>query len=111
MQKANLATFKALSRAAGVSEWQIEQLRQGKAAQMRVEPLYRISQALQISLETLLSQFSEFASVQTAAPTISQDTLQQEYDRLQTQLNQQRELLQQEFQQATLQKLESLILQ
>lgn len=111
MTQVNLSSFRALSRVAGVSVWQVEQLRQGKAARMQAKFLYKLSRALQVSLEALLSQFSEMTLSQTPAPAASQEALQREYDRLQAQLNQQQELLQQEFQQATLQKLESLILQ
>ena len=49
MQKVGCTSFKSLSLAAGVSQWQILQLRRGKIRQMRVEVLLKISQVLQIS--------------------------------------------------------------
>lgn len=131
MQQAEIPSFKALGRAAGVSDWQIEQLRQGKAAQMRVEVLVRLSTALQVSLLDLLEKFSELPSNlsqphpnqlidlqsnplparQSEAALAELDRLRQEYQRLQTQLEQQKTTLQQEFQQTTLRLLESWLIQ
>lgn len=124
MQPLGFFSFKALSLAANVSDWQIEQLRRGKAAQMRAEPLCKLSQALQISLAELLATFSELqlselppSNLDTSPSASSGETLatlaqlEQEYQRLQTQLMQQRENLQQEFRQSSLQILESWLLQ
>lgn len=107
---------------AQVSDWQIEQLRRGKADQMRAGVLIRLSQALQVSLDALLIQFSEssISSLPSAEPQVSEPPtsleveishLKQEYQRLQTQLAHQRDTLHQEFQQASLQILESWLLQ
>ena len=57
MQKAGFASFKALSLAAGVSPWQILQLRRGKIALMRVEVLVKLSQVLQVSWTELVETF------------------------------------------------------
>ena len=130
MQQAEIPSFRALSQAANVSEWQVEQLRRGKAAEMRVDRLHRLSQALRISLVELVSQFSELRvsesqsldSSKTQETAIQEDrttkegsvdetALKQEYQRLQTQLLQQKESLRQEFQQASLHILESWLLQ
>lgn len=112
MQPLNLPSFKALSRTAGVSEWQVKQLRQGRAAQMQAEPLFKLSQTLQISLNELLAQFSNLP-LQLSNPGSSQQLshLQQEYRRLEAQLAEQKQTLQQEFQRSSLQTLESLLLQ
>jgi DNA-binding Xre family transcriptional regulator len=125
MQPIGLNSFRALSRAAGVSEWQVELLRKGQVAQMRVEILLKLSRVLQLSISELVERFSSSPiDPSEAAPTLkhrseSIDThqqealqqLRQEYQRLQTQLEQQRATLEQEFQQATLQILESWLLQ
>lgn len=117
MQQVNLSSFKALSLAAGVSEKQIRQLRQGKIATTRVESLQKLSRVLHVSIADLLNTFSEDASAQSSGGHVpvqnSQEleTLRQEYDRLQTKLEQQKQELWQEFQQASLQALESLLLQ
>ena len=132
MQQVKISSFRALSQQAGVSSWQIKQLRQGQIAQMRLEPLIKLSQALGITVIELLEQFGspvKLAKMETsevaedaaiassrqdyqakeAADQIS--ALQQEYQRLQAQLAQQEVSLQQKFQQDTLQAIESWLLQ
>ena len=113
LQQASLPSLKALSRAADVSEWQVKQLSKGQAAKMRVEALHKLAQALQVSIVELVANFSELACSRyplgVAPPTLP--NLQQEYQRLQLQLEQQQETLQQEFQNASLQILESWLIQ
>ncbi|MEH1951942.1 MAG: nucleotide exchange factor GrpE [Nostoc sp.] len=116
MQQLSISSFKALSRAAGVSERQILRLRQGKLEQMRVDVLLKLSSVLQMPLNELIATFSTVELLEEkTAPT--QELLQEitnlrrEYDRSQLQLEQQREILLQELQQSTLQLLESLLLQ
>ncbi|MEH2078020.1 MAG: nucleotide exchange factor GrpE [Nostoc sp.] len=116
MQRVDISSFKALSRAAGVSEYQISRLRQGKLEQMRVEVLLKLSLILQMPLNELVVTFStgellqdKTASIQELLQEIAD--LKKEYQRSQLQLEQQREILVQEFQQSTLQLLESLLLQ
>jgi molecular chaperone GrpE (heat shock protein)/DNA-binding Xre family transcriptional regulator len=121
MQRLGVSSFKVLSQRAGVSEWQIRQLRQGRADQMQVIYLDRLSQALNIPLIELVNSFSNL-SIQSAQPeSISESVsesvpdpgtdLRQDYQRLQTQLIQQREMLWQEFQRSTLEAIESWLLQ
>jgi len=116
MQKLGISSFKALSRAAGVSERQLLRLRQGKLEQMRVDVLLKLSPVLQMPLNELIATFSNAELLQEkAAPT--QDLLEEiadlrkEYQRSQQQIEQQREILLQEFQESSLQLLESLLLQ
>ena len=59
MHKQNISSFKALSKVAGVSEYQIQRLRKGEIQQMRLEFLVKLSQALQIDLNELINDFSE----------------------------------------------------
>jgi molecular chaperone GrpE (heat shock protein) len=108
LQQAEIPSLKALSRAAGVSEWQVKQLSRGQAAKMRVEPLSQLAQALQVSLAELVGMFSELAIAPSETTT---SNLQQEYQRLQNQLQQQQTLLQQDFQNTSLQILESWLIQ
>ncbi len=108
MQRVSISSFKALSRQAGVSERQVKRLRYGELTQMRVETLLKISQALQVSLTELLETFGEMKLTQEQD---SQIAWQQEYQRLLVQHQQQRESLMQEFQQSSLQVLESWLLQ
>ena len=104
MQQAGFSSFKSLAQAAAVSERQIRQIRRGDLSQLRLEILQKLSQALGLSLTELLASFD-------LAPSPAIEALQQEYDRLQAQLAQQQQELRQEFQQSSLQILESLLLQ
>jgi len=104
MQQAGFSSFKAFSQKAGVSKRQLMHLRQGQLSQMRVDTLLKISQALQVSVTELLEIFGEVKLTQATEKPIN---LQQEYQRLQEQIVQQRASLMQEFQQSSLQVLES----
>lgn len=118
MHAVHLSSFKRLSQSAGVSEWQVQQLRQGRANQMRLEPLFKLSQVLQIPLSQLVDTFAEgIASspaetpTSAALPEVDVTSLRQEYERLKVQLTEQRESLWQEFQHTTLHALESWLIQ
>jgi DNA-binding Xre family transcriptional regulator len=108
MQRVGISSFKGLSRKAGVSEWQVRQLRQGHIDQMRVNSLRKIAQALEVSLADLLNTFTtEAPTANAVTPTAELAALKLEYQRSQTQLAEQRDQLWQEFQQTTLQAIES----
>lgn len=123
MQRVGISSFKNLSRAASVSERQILSLRQGKLKQMKVEVLLKISEILQISLTELIETFAD-SNCPPHPESLQKNTknshnvntnqkitdLQREYERLTLKLEQQREVLQQEFQQSSLRILESLLL-
>lgn len=116
MQQVGLRSLRELSRQAGVSRWQVQQLRFGKALQMRGESLLKLSAALQIPLADLVSQFAEVELTpqerqETKDTTRKIDSYQAEYQRLKTEIAQQREMLMQEFQQSGLQILESWLKQ
>lgn len=122
MQEQDISSFKALSKIAGVSEYQIQRLRKGEIQQMRLEFLVKLSQALQIDLGELINNFSEkivikqfqqfqqsASTQQSSSPEITE--LNKEYERLQKQLENQEQLLLSQFQQSSLQILESLLIQ
>lgn len=115
MHKVNIPSFRYLSRVAGVSQWQISQLRQGNISNIRLSVLLNISQALQISLDELLLIFSFPQHNAKSQKYLSEqqqiEELKKEYQRLSLTLSQQQEVLQQQFQQSSLQILESLLLQ
>lgn len=116
MQQVGIASFKALARDSGVSERQVMRLRRGEVKQMRVETLLKLSQALQVSLTQLVTTFSEVElSGENVTPSAQSNQayadLKQEYQRSQLLLEQQRQTLWQEFQQSSLQVLESWLLQ
>jgi transcriptional regulator with XRE-family HTH domain len=108
MQQAGLSGDRELSQKAGVSEIQLSRLRRGLALQTRADILLKISQALQISLTELLATLApDYVELEKAPPT----ALEQEYQRLQASIEQQRESLMEEFQLSSVQILESWMLQ
>lgn len=108
MQGVGVSSFRQLSRISGISERQLKRLRQGLVLQMRVGELQKLSEALQVPVSQLLTTFSvgEITSHDEGLAA-----LRQEYQRLQQQLEKQREKLEQEFQLSSLQVLESWLLQ
>ena len=121
MQRVGFASFKSLSHAASVSQWQILQLRRGKIGQMRLQVLVNLAEVLQISWPELVETFS-FGNLSSSfnktqpfnhnIDLLKQITnLQVEYERITLSMGQQREVLKQEFQRSSLQILESLLLQ
>ncbi|MEG5036677.1 helix-turn-helix domain-containing protein [Microcoleus sp. AT3-D2] len=108
MEQAGLSSDRELSKKAGVSDIQLSRLRRGLALQTRADILLKISQALQISLTELLATLTpNYVELEQAPPT----ALEQEYQRLQASIKQQRESLMQEFQLSSVQILESWMLQ
>lgn len=106
MQRAGIADFKALRLQARVSKQQVLLLRQGLGAQMRLENLQKIAKALQVPPGELL------AILLDGEPTaVTAAQLQEECDRLRSQLDFQRQELLQEFQRESLQALESWLVQ
>lgn len=111
MQLVGVSSFKALSRKAGVSERQVMRLRRGEVMQMQVENLLKLSQALQVPVSELLATFCDRQiNWTTGSPEVSA-TLQQEYQRLLEQMEEQRQSLMQEFVQSSLEVLESWLIQ
>lgn len=128
MQRRGITSFKSLAKITGVSVQKLQQLRRGNLQKFRLEELQQLSQVLAISLASLLTTFAGVAldshgleqdSVQDLAqdsrPQIPESPqialLRQEYQRLQNQIQEQRSHLLQEFQQTSLQTLETWLLQ
>lgn len=133
MQLRGISTFKQLSQKAAISAKQVMRLRRGQVSQMRLETLDKLSQVLQVSIADLMTMFmtdrednpevpKAAAELQTKPqenalttpleePTASESAIHREYQRLQTQLIQQRDEIWQEFQQSSLQTLEPWLLQ
>lgn len=126
MQTVGLPSFRALAEAAGVSNWQVRQLRRGNVSVMRLAALQKLSQALNLSLPDFLQQFTnelpDQSSVQTLAPTSNVSataqasstaaaepdaSLKREYERLQRQLETQKSELEEAFQRESLRQIES----
>ncbi len=106
MQSVGINTYAELCQTTGVTEKVIRRLRRGAIGQMQIGTLQKIARGLNLSAADLLAQFTS-----TSTDTAATSDLQREYDRLQTQLTIQRETLLQEFQQSSLQTLESWMLQ
>lgn len=111
MQQVDISTFSQLSKNSGVSQEQLRRLRQGKVLQMRGSVLLKLSETLEVSLQELITKFSETITITKPAETSSLIDIKQEYQRLEKQLANQEEELAQKWQQSSLQILESLLLQ
>ncbi len=111
MQRVGISSFKALASTAGVSQRQIMRLRRGELGQMRVDTILKLAQVLQVPINVLVITFSIFDPAQPATEAKTIATLKHEYQKLQNQLEQQKQTLLQEFQHSTLQVLESCLLQ
>ena len=113
MQQVGVSSYKALTQVAGVSDRQLLRLRRGEVGQMRVDVLLKLSQVLKVSLKELVVNFSSGEFFDATPPEESQAIadLKREYERLQAQLDTQRQELCQEFQQSSLQVMESWLLQ
>ncbi len=109
MQNANISSYRELSQKARVSELQLMRLQRGLASRMRVDILLKISQALGITLTELLTNFAP--ELIKKSPETSTSAVEQEYNNLQKELEQQKQFLMQEFQQSSLQILESWLQQ
>ncbi|BAU44606.1 nucleotide exchange factor GrpE [Leptolyngbya sp. O-77] len=117
MQQAGIPSFAALAHQAGVSAWQIDQLRRGSVLKLRVGAIAQLSQALNTSISDLIATFSgsppvarpDLHSTSKAARSESLTTLQKEYERLQRQVEQQTAEAVQSCQRAALLQLEPLL--
>ena len=113
MQRLGVSSYKVLAKTAGVSDRQLLRLRRGELNRMRVDVLLKLSQALQVSVTELVVTFSPATEQpppeEESTPAVAQ--LKKEYERLQAQLDTQRQELWLEFQQSSLQVIESWLLQ
>ena len=109
MEQVGINSIGQLGNVAEVSERQIIRLQYGLLPKLPVETLLKLSQALQVTPHQLLTQFAPESIPDTEGTDV--DSLKQEYQRLQQQMEQQRDTLRQEFQQVSLQALESWLVQ
>ena len=106
MQKVGINSFKQLYRSTGTSANTICKLRSGEIGTLRWQTLVKISSVLQIPVIEFIDTFGDRVSGSNQHELA---TLQQEYQHLQHQFQQQRETLQAEFQYQSLQTLESFL--
>jgi molecular chaperone GrpE (heat shock protein) len=118
MQQANIADVRELSKIAGVSELQLIRLQLGLIAQMPLTTILKIARGLKISGDKLLTIFMpDYASDKTETTPVSEDNTvtetfwKHEYQRLEAEVARQQDFLKQEFQQTSLETIESWLLQ
>jgi molecular chaperone GrpE (heat shock protein) len=133
MATAGVSSYRSLSKATGVSLWQLQQLRQGKIQQMRLEPLQKLSTHFQLSIGEFIHLFEgstaesqpdihaqrpqrlDSEAIATPSGETQSDRpyaeLKAEYDRLKQHVDQQRQQVAADQIQAALHTLESWMLQ
>ncbi len=115
LEKAGFKNCQELSQNTGISQWQLTRLQYGLMHRMTLETILNIASALNISLEQLIATFVPESKYpqdwQPQQENRDSGIENQEYQRLQQTIAQQRETLELEFQTASLQALESWLLQ
>ena len=115
MTSAGVSSLRSLAAQSSVSRRQIERLRRGEAHLLAVRDALQLAQFLQLSLPTLLQQFSdvrtEIEETEALSTANTNVAFRLEYQRLEDKLAQARSQLQQEFQAEALNILEPLLLQ
>jgi molecular chaperone GrpE (heat shock protein) len=113
MARVAISNLEELSRVANVSELQIRRLQYGLIGKMSVETIIKLAAALQLSVEQLLAQFTKLntSSASNTTQDESSQPWQQEYQQLQQEMTRQTEMLQSQFQQASIQTIESWLIQ
>ena len=115
LEQAGLKNSQELAKTTGISQWQLTRLQYGLMHRIPLETILNLSATLNISLEQLITTFipeSKYPNNwQPQAETTGSAGQNQEYQRLQNTLEQQQETLEQEFRNASLQAIESWLLQ
>ena len=116
MKQVNVANIEELSNVSGVSELQIRRLQYGLIYKISVETLVKLAAALQISISQMLDKFTQPAELlpkesSDVVPQQSAQFWQQEYQQLESKMAQQAETLSSQFQQDSIQTIESWLIQ
>ncbi len=117
MQQVNVSSLEELSSIAGVSRLQLIRIQRGLILNLSVRTISKVAKALQISVDKLIETFVSPTETDVKSPQHQpmEDpkvaSLKQEYQRLRAAMAQQRESLTEEFQQASIQTIESWLLQ
>jgi transcriptional regulator with XRE-family HTH domain len=120
MQQVGIVDINDLSQRAKVSRLQVIRIQQGLILNISVGAIAQIAQVLKISVDSLLKIFvspdiaPDHLSPTPATPDLTPDALvacRQEYQRLQQEMTQLQETLKAEFQQTSLETIESWLLQ
>ena len=115
MQQVDISDLEELSQEANVARLQLIRIQRGLICNLSVGAIARIAKALNVSIDSLVETFVE-QSTENVHPqkTENRDALtacQQEYQKLQQEMLQQQEFLEAEFQKASLETIESWLLQ
>ncbi|MBW4534162.1 MAG: helix-turn-helix domain-containing protein [Pleurocapsa minor HA4230-MV1] len=117
MQQVGIADLNELSQVAKVARLQLIRIQQGLILNLSLGAIARIAKALDVSVDSLLQTFVEqpqVSSEQAVTSSQQDDALiacRQEYQKLQQEMTQLQQTLQVEFQQASLETIESWLLQ
>jgi len=107
MQRVGINSFRQLYQAIGTSDRTIRKLRSGELGTLRWQTLVKIASILQIPVTELIETFETQSNLTSDRQQLA--TLQQEYQHLHQQFQQQRDTLQAEFQLQSLQTIESFL--
>lgn len=119
MAQVAISSLEELSKVAGVPELQIRRLQYGLIGKMSVETIIKLAATFQLSVEELIAKFSKLIpsseEVETSASVSTQSESpqfwQQEYQQLEQEMAQQAEMLNSQFQQASIETIESWLIQ
>jgi molecular chaperone GrpE (heat shock protein) len=116
MQQVNIADIDELSQRANVARLQLIRIQRGLILNISLGAIAKIAQALEISVDKLLETFVEPSIMVSKSSSVSpnNDALnacRQEYQKLQQEMTQQKAALAAEFQTASLETIESWLLQ
>ncbi|MDJ0903269.1 MAG: helix-turn-helix domain-containing protein [Xenococcus sp. MO_188.B8] len=115
IEKAGLENCQELLKTTGISPWQLARVQYGLMHRIPLETILNLSAALKISLDQLIATFVPESKYprnwQPQEENADSRIESQEYQRLQQTIEQQRETLELEFRNASLQAIESWLLQ
>jgi molecular chaperone GrpE (heat shock protein) len=116
MESVGIDSLEELSEIAGVSGLQIRRLQYGLVYKVSVETVVKLAAALQLSVEQLITKFTKPSQLSPEAALAlkheeSSQAWQQEYQKLEEEMAQQEQMLQNQFQQASIQTIESWLIQ
>lgn len=112
MAEAGIASIEELSIISGVSQLQIIRLKRGLLAKMQIDTVIKLAETLGLSVDGFLSVFSGKSSEREQKSDRQEiESLKQEYERLRKEIEVQKQNLDKQFQQNSIQQLESWLLQ
>ena len=116
MQSVGIADLNELSQTAKVARLQLIRIQQGLILNVSIGAIAKIAKVLNISIDRFLAIFTESTESSTDQPTTTTDdsaltACRQEYQKLQQEMSQLEAELTQQFQQQSLETIESWLLQ